>query len=194
MNNVRPLLSELDRRLLDEFQRDFPLEPRPFARIAEELGTTESKVLDRLGYLKRYGALSRVGAVLRPNQVGASTLAALAVPPEELESVAALVSAYPQVNHNYEREHLYNLWFVLTASDRAGIDRVLEAIAETAAHLGLRSAKLLRETRKWPGIERELMLEFVEQAAVEFTQQRPDVVHASLSALLTTRSAPHVRS
>ncbi|MGB5198893.1 MAG: AsnC family transcriptional regulator [Sedimenticolaceae bacterium] len=130
MNNVRPLLSELDRRLLDEFQRDFPLEPRPFARIAEELGTTESKVLDRLGYLKRYGALSRVGAVLRPNQVGASTLAALAVPPEELESVAALVSAYPQVNHNYEREHLYNLWFVLTASDRAGIDRVLEAIAE----------------------------------------------------------------
>ena len=130
MNNVRPLLSELDRRLLDEFQRDFPLEPRPFVRIAEELGTTESKVLERLGYLKRYGALSRVGAVLRPNQVGASTLAALAVPPAELESVAALVSAYPQVNHNYEREHLYNLWFVLTASDRAGIDRVLEAIAE----------------------------------------------------------------
>ena len=130
MNNVRPLLSEIDCRLLNEFQRDFPLDPRPFARIAAELGTTESKLLDRLGYLKRYGALSRVGAVLRPNQVGASTLAALAVPTEELESVAALVSAYPEVNHNYEREHTYNLWFVLTASDRAGIDRVLEAIAE----------------------------------------------------------------
>ena len=130
MNNVRPLLSELDRRLLDEFQHEFPLYPRPFARIAKELGTTESKVLDRLGYLKRYGALSRIGAVLRPNQVGASTLAALSVPPDELESVAALVSAYPEVNHNYEREHVYNLWFVLTASNRAGIDRVLEAIAE----------------------------------------------------------------
>ena len=130
MNNVRPLLSEIDRRLLDEFQRDFPLDPRPFARVAEELGTTESTVLDRLGYLKRYGALSRVGAVLRPNQVGASTLAALPVPPKELESVAALVSAYPEVNHNYEREHAYNLWFVLTASDRAGIDRVLAEIAD----------------------------------------------------------------
>ena len=130
MNKVRPLLSELDRRLLDEYQRDFPFDPRPFARIAEALGTTEAKVLERLGYLKRYGALSRVGAVLQPNQVGASTLAALAVPPDELESVAALVSAYPQVNHNYEREHAYNLWFVLTATDRAEIERVLEAIAE----------------------------------------------------------------
>lgn len=129
MNNVRPLLSELDRRLLDEYQRDFPLDPRPFARIAEELGTTESKVLDRLAYLKRYGALSRVGVVLRPNQVGASTLAALAVPPDEIESVAALVSAYPEVNHNYAREHRYNLWFVLTAGDRDEIDRVLEEIA-----------------------------------------------------------------
>ncbi|MCB1789419.1 MAG: AsnC family transcriptional regulator [Gammaproteobacteria bacterium] len=124
-----PLLSEIDRRLLDEYQRDFPLSERPFADIATELGVDEAKVLERFGYLKRLGALSRVGAVLRPNRVGASTLAALAVPAERLEEVAALVNAFPEVNHNYEREHAYNLWFVVTASDQDGVQRVLRRIA-----------------------------------------------------------------
>ena len=129
MSNVMPLLSEIDRRLLDEYQRDFPLSERPFADIATELGVDEAKVLERFGYLKRLGALSRVGAVLRPNRVGASTLAALAVPAERLEEVAALVNAFPEVNHNYEREHAYNLWFVVTASDQDGVQRVLRRIA-----------------------------------------------------------------
>lgn len=129
MSKVSLLLSDLDRRLLDDYQHDFPLEPQPYARIAQQLGVSESKVLERLAYLKRFGALSRVGAVLRPNHVGASTLAALSVPPADLETVAALVSAYPEVNHNYEREHDYNLWFVVTAKDRARIDGVLSEIA-----------------------------------------------------------------
>ena len=129
MSSVLPMLSELDRHLLDRFQHDFPLEPRPFAAIARQLGVDEGRVLERLTYLKRFGALSRVGAVLRPNRVGASTLAAFAVPPERLEEVAAKVSARPEVNHNYEREHAYNLWFVVTAADRAGVDRVLGELA-----------------------------------------------------------------
>lgn len=134
MTSVLPMLSELDRQLLDGFQRGFPLEPRPFEAIAYQLGVDESRVLERLAYLERFGALSRVGAVLRPNRIGASTLAAFAVPPERLEAVAAQVSARPEVNHNYEREHEYNLWFVVTAADRAGVDRVL---AELAAQTGL---------------------------------------------------------
>ena len=126
--NIETLLSKLDRRLLDDFQRDFPLDPQPFATIAEQLGVSEDRVIERLGYLKRYGALSRVGPVLRPNRIGASTLAALAVPVDRLEAVAAMVSALPEVNHNYEREHDYNLWFVVTAADRGAVDRVLQKI------------------------------------------------------------------
>ena len=129
MSNVSMMLSDLDRRLLDEYQHDFPLEPQPFAALAEELGVSEGKVLERLAYLKRFGALSRVGAVVRPNRIGASTLAALAVPPEDLEKVAEQVNAFTEVNHNYEREHHYNLWFVVTAEDRDHIDRVLAKIA-----------------------------------------------------------------
>ena len=126
--NVEPLLSDLDRQLLDNFQHDFPLEPEPFATIAAQLGVSDSAVIDRLSYLQRFGALSRVGPVLRPNSIGASTLAALAVPAERLEDVAAMVSARPEVNHNYEREHEYNLWFVITAPDRDTIDGVLADI------------------------------------------------------------------
>ena len=127
--NVALLLSAIDRHLLDDYQHNFPLDPQPFATIAEQLGTDEAKVIERLEYLQRIGALSRVGPVLRPNRVGASTLAALAVPAGRIEAVAAQVSAFPEVNHNYEREHEYNLWFVVTARDRTSVDRVLADIA-----------------------------------------------------------------
>ena len=126
---MRPELTELDRRLLNDFQQDFPLTPTPYADMARKLGVTEAEVLARLEALKSAGAVSRVGAVVRPNTVGVSTLAAMAVPPEQLESVAALVNGYTEVNHNYEREHRLNLWFVATAPDAPRLQSVLDEIA-----------------------------------------------------------------
>ena len=121
-------MDDADRRLLDEFQRDFPLTARPYAVLAERLGLEEAAVRQRLAALKDAGAISRVGAVFRPHTVGCSTLAALAVPPDDLERVAAQVSAWPQVNHNYQREHAYNLWFVVTAQNQAEVTEVLAGI------------------------------------------------------------------
>ena len=118
----------LDRRLLDEFQRGFPLSERPFAELAEKLQTDENEIIGRLRRLKEEGAVSRVGAVLAPHALGWSTLAALAVPLERLDDVADLVSDYPEVNHNYEREHRFNLWFVVTGEDRAAVAAVLDDI------------------------------------------------------------------
>jgi DNA-binding Lrp family transcriptional regulator len=126
---MKPELTELDRRLLNDFQQDFPLSPTPYADMARDLGVTEAEVLARLEALKSAGAVSRVGAVVRPNTVGVSTLAAMAVPPEQLESVAALVNGYTEVNHNYEREHWLNLWFVATAPDLVRLTAVLDEIA-----------------------------------------------------------------
>jgi DNA-binding Lrp family transcriptional regulator len=78
------------------------------------------------------GVVSRLGAVVAPNTLGASTLAAMTVPAARLEKVAALVGARSEVNHNYEREHPINLWFVVAAADRAAVTRALRAIeAET---------------------------------------------------------------
>ncbi len=125
-------LDALDRRLLDDFQSGIPLAPRPFALMAEQLGVAEAEVIARMQRLTEAGAVSRVGPVFRPRQVGASTLAAMAVPPERLAEVATLVNGFPEVNHNYEREHDFNLWFVLTAPDQTRLERVLDEIGRRA--------------------------------------------------------------
>ncbi len=129
-----PELSALETALLDDYQRGFPLVPRPYAAIAGAFGLTEEEVLAAYEDLLARGFVSRIGAVVRPHRLGWSTLAAMAVPEPDLESVADLVSAYPEVNHNYEREHDLNLWFVVTAQSR---EEVLAVLAEIAAATGL---------------------------------------------------------
>ncbi len=121
-------LSDTQLRLIDGWQKGFPLEPEPYARIAFGLGVSELSVLGMLADLSRNGILSRVGAVVAPNTAGASTLAALAVPPGEIEEIAAIVNAEPGVNHNYEREHRFNLWFVTTGADRTAVGNAIKRI------------------------------------------------------------------
>ncbi len=124
--------SPLEFRLLNDYQRDFPLVPSPYAHLANRLRADEATVLVALRRLSARGAVSRVGAVFAPRSVGASTLAAISAPPERLEEIAAAVSARPGVNHNYQREHCYNLWFVATAPDESALARQLDDIsAET---------------------------------------------------------------
>lgn len=118
-------MNELEKRLLNEFQREFPLCSRPFAEIAQQLGSSETETLDAMGSLSADGAISRVGPVFRPHGIGTSTLAAMAVPTEQLDQVANIVSSYSEVNHNYEREHHYNLWFVATGSNETQLEHVL---------------------------------------------------------------------
>ncbi len=127
-------MNALERRLLNDFQRDFPLSATPYADIARTLGVTEAEVLATLERLAANGSVSRVGAVLRPNTVGVSTLAAMAVPADELERVAALVSGYAEVNHNYEREHDFNIWFVATAPDATRLAQVLAEISRCSGY------------------------------------------------------------
>ncbi len=124
----------LEPDLLNDFQRDFPLCPRPFAEIAARLGATEDEVIAGFRALIDDGRASRIGGVVRTGTLGASTLAAMAVPAERLDEVAALVGAYPEVNHNYEREHRLNLWFVVTAPDA---DRVAQVLDEISRRSGL---------------------------------------------------------
>ena len=130
-------MTSLDLHLLNDFQRDFPLVAAPFGVIAGRLGIGEAEVLEALARLQACGKVSRVGAVFRPHSVGSSTLAALAVPAEKLDEVAQLVSSYAEVNHNYEREHRYNLWFVVTAPDETRVQEVLAEIESSTGYLPL---------------------------------------------------------
>lgn len=120
----------LARQLMDRFQHGMPLCAEPFKAMAEALGCPEHQVLDCLRQMDQAGSLSRIGPVFEHSRAGASTLAALAVPVDRLQQVAERVSQYPEVNHNYAREHAYNLWFVLTGPDRPHIDRVLDELRQ----------------------------------------------------------------
>ena len=121
-------LDVLDRRLLDDFQRAFPLCESPFAAIGERLGCGADEVIARLEALERRSVISRLGPVFAPGRIGASTLAAMAVPPERLGAVAECVNRFPAINHNYEREHELNLWFVAAAPSARERDETLAAI------------------------------------------------------------------
>ena len=137
-------LDAFERRLVDGFQRDFPLDERPYARIAERLRATEEDVIEAVARRLADGVVSRVGAVFRPGAIGASTLAAMRVPPGRLAEVARAVARHGAVNHNYAREHDVNLWFVATAPDTALLDRALDEI-ERAAGCAVMRLPMLRD-------------------------------------------------
>jgi DNA-binding Lrp family transcriptional regulator len=123
-------MSDVQLSLLNDFQRGFPLTPAPFDVLSHRLGMGVEEVLEMLRRLTRDGVISRIGAVFRPNRIGVSTLAAMAVPEARLANVAQLVNRHPEINHNYEREHPFNLWLVATAANAAHLDRVLHAIEQ----------------------------------------------------------------
>jgi len=124
-----------DRHLLDDFQRDFPVIPRPFAPLATETGLSEGDVLKRLNAMRQSGRITRVGATCAPNTLSASTLAAVAAPLDRIEEVAAIINEEPGVNHSYEREDNWNIWFVATGPDRQHVTNTLTRIE---ARTGLR--------------------------------------------------------
>lgn len=121
-------LKQLDKQLLNDFQKGLPLTPTPYRDMAKRLGVDEDTIIARLKILVDKGMISRIGPVFRVNGVGVSTLAAMSVPEQRLEEVAKLINNYTEVNHNYEREHEFNLWFVVTARDAAELDRVIKAM------------------------------------------------------------------
>jgi len=128
------MLTPLHKRLLNDYQRDFPLSPTPYQDIATELGVSEGEVIAAFAELDESDVITRIGPVIPPNRIGVSTLAAIAVPEAELESVAQLISAYPEVNHNYEREHRFNLWFVVIAADAQHLAQVLADIEQQCGY------------------------------------------------------------
>ncbi len=127
------MLSQLEKQLLNDYQQGMPLVSEPFAEMAKDLklkgfSVTEQEVMDCLEQLQDKGLITRIGPVFKPKSVGGSTLAALSVPAQQLEEVARIVNSFEQVNHNYEREHKYNLWFVVTASTEEEVMQVLKDI------------------------------------------------------------------
>ncbi len=122
------MLSPLHKQLLNNYQQDFPLSPTPYRDIAGQLGVREGDVLAAFQELSELRMISRIGPVIAPNKVGSSALVAMAVPEADLPRVADLISRYPEVNHNYERENRFNLWFVVIADDEQHLQALIAGI------------------------------------------------------------------
>lgn len=124
--------------MLNQQQRGFPLVERPF----EWLGAYYRLPVDRIMHCYQdwlaSGVLSRVGGVFNQAAGGASLLAAMAVPAHDLERVAAIVSGHSGVNHNYEREHIYNLWFVMTGPNAAAVEAAMQDLDSQTGYPTLR--------------------------------------------------------
>jgi siroheme decarboxylase len=136
-------MDELERAIVNRLQGGFPLSERPFADAARELGTDEAILIAKLKAMLASGTLTRFGPMYDAERLGgAFTLCAMSVPAADFERVATLVNAHPEVAHNYERAHRYNLWFVIAAAARAQIAPLIAAIE---AETGYRVLDLPRE-------------------------------------------------
>ena len=128
-------MDSLDRRIINELQGGFPVAERPFLEAAQRIGTSESELITRVRCMLDNGLLTRFGPLFHAEQMGgALSLCAMKVPPQRFDEVVATVNAFPQVAHNYQRDHEMNMWFVLATETQRDLDATLQAI-ETATGL-----------------------------------------------------------
>ena len=138
-NSPAQVIDDIDRRIIDALQGDFPISDRPYAAAAEALGIGEAELLARLQLMLERKVLTRFGPMFQIERMGgAFVLAAMAVPEADWARVNAAVNAFPEVAHNYRRESAlntpFNMWFVLATETKDGITG---AVAKIEAVTGL---------------------------------------------------------
>jgi DNA-binding Lrp family transcriptional regulator len=119
-------LDNLDKRLLNIIQADFPLEREPFSSLASNLGIPGVAVIHRIEVLKSDGIVRLIGPVFNPEKLGyQTTLAAAKVPLDRLDRAGQIISRHPMVSHCYQRNHDFNLWFTLAVPLKVDIEAVV---------------------------------------------------------------------
>ena len=123
------------RRIINGLQSGFPLVRRPFAEAAAGLEMDEARLIDGVDALLKEGFLSRFGPLFNAERMGGGlTLAAMAVPEDDFERATAAVNAFPEVAHNYARDHALNMWFVVATETAAALPEVLARIEREAGY------------------------------------------------------------
>jgi DNA-binding Lrp family transcriptional regulator len=140
-------LDELDRRLLNLMQGKFPLEPRPYKRVAELAEVDESVVMQRVQHLIDERIIRQVTPIFDTRALGyASMLVAARVDPENPHRAARVINAHPGVSHNYLRNHDFNLWFTIATEpdSKLGLEGTLDALAQEAGATSVRQLPTLK--------------------------------------------------
>ena len=128
----RLMPDQTDLAILTALQDDIPLVSRPWEAIAERLGITETEIISRMNTLKDTGIIRGISPVLESRSLGlhAATLVALHVPEEGMDEIAAIISSFAEVSHNFQRDHYYSLWFTIAAQNGEEIRNVLAQILQ----------------------------------------------------------------
>ena len=122
-------LTSLQRKLLQTIQSDFPIVSRPYQELAQQVGASESEVIETIRQLCEQRVIRDFAPVFDYRRLGcAGTLAAVSVPAEQVDQVAAVINAYPEVTHSYLRDHRYNLWFTVIAPSEEHLRHLLTEI------------------------------------------------------------------
>jgi DNA-binding Lrp family transcriptional regulator len=128
-------MDDIDRKLLDEIQSDFPVTQKPYKDLGVRLSCSEDNILTRIKRLKREGIIRRIGGNFDSQRIGfTTTLCAARVSDGTIEEFVRVVNKYPGVTHNYLRDHYYNIWFTFVAPNMKMIDRYIEEIMK---HTGI---------------------------------------------------------
>ena len=146
-------MDEVDRKIINYLQLGFPVCESPYQHVATELGLTESNLIKRIEKLLKTGILSRFGPLYHAEQMGgALTLAAVKAPTERFEQIAEMINSFPEVAHNYERNHQLNMWFVI-ATDTP--QRITEVILEIEEITGLSVVNMPKISEYFVGLKLE---------------------------------------
>ena len=118
-------MDDIERKIINSLQGDFPITDRPYRQIAEQLGINEEQLIQHLKQLLEDRTLTRFGPMYDIQKLGGSfSLCAIQVPEQRFAEVTQIVNSFPEVAHNYERDHKFNMWYVLATES-------LEQIAST---------------------------------------------------------------
>ena len=124
-------MDEIDRIIINTLQEGFPICDSPYQQVALQLGLTEQSLIERLQALLDNGTLTRFGPLYHAELMGgALTLAAVKAPSERFAEVTDIINAFPEVAHNYARNHALNMWFVIATETPEQIQKTIAAIEQ----------------------------------------------------------------
>jgi DNA-binding Lrp family transcriptional regulator len=124
-------LSTIDRKIINSIQEDIPLESAPFKALSQDVGLSEDELLQRIKRLKDEGIIRTFAASLDHRKLGfKSTLIALRVSPDQVESIAGKIIVYPEVTHCYLRKGEYNVYVVFISPTKERMDEFFGKLGE----------------------------------------------------------------
>ncbi|MBA7615238.1 hypothetical protein ES703_22516 [subsurface metagenome] len=134
-------MDELDWRILQALQNDFPLSARPYEIIARKLQIPCEQLWNRVQRLMTKGMIRRIGVSLDSRKLGfCSTLAAVSIEPNLVDKAAEIIGQFPEVTHSYLRKDDFNIWFTIIATDE---ERLVEILKEIRTALSIDTSDIL---------------------------------------------------